>query len=654
MKIFKANRPVSICRSVILLFVQYIDELRMSNDDFLFLKKNITNDNSSFESFITHHLQFVIRTSSLIIRNFIFFLFILQTAYSQSITLPFFDDFSQTKGSHPDPKLWINGGVNINNTFSTNQPSVNIATFDGKNSAGLPYDFTNKFAYGRTDSLTSRPIDLSTSLPSDSVYFSFFWEARGLGELPDSDDTLMVSFLNKNNQWIPVWKQQGVLENVFKQKIIPLKSLEFFHKNFQFRFEAKGRQSGPFDTWHIDFIYLNKKRRIKDIYTQDVACRAINNTYLKRYSAMPLKQYLVNSAAEVNPTMDVAISNLQKTARIVNFTWQVSDTVSKTVYTNNIGGNETITSPITKAKSNKVDVITNFKGKSAVLKFKQTITYEKSDVINLPDSTNNIPEKYLTANDSISTYTILDDFYAYDDGTAEIGADYDQSLGKAAVQYVLSKPDTLGAVRFNFSPYFKDISGQFFQIQILESAGGKPGKILHQQSAKVKYSPDINGFTEYQLDFKIAVKDTFYVAWSKVNEDVVAIGIDKNTPQFANRIFYNNGSIWLQNTSLKGSLMVRPVMGFRKASNGENNVVTANEIPLEDKFIVAPNPTSGLIKWNVAGIKTVSIFDISGREIFSKTVDNQELNIENLPANTYFINFSDGKKNFIRKIVVLH
>ena len=602
MKIFQTNRPVIICRSVILLLV-----------------------------------------------------FFTQTAYSQSITLPFFDDFSQTKGSNPDPKLWINGGVSINNTFSLNQPSANIATFDGRNAAGLPYDFTNKLAYGRTDSLTSRPIDLSTSLPADSVYLSFFWEARGLGELPDNDDTLMVSFLDNSNKWITVWKQQGgILDNNFRQKLIAIKSSTFFHKNFQFRFEAKGRQSGSFDTWHIDFVYLNKKRRLKDIYTQDVACRSINNTYLKRYSAMPMRQYLVNPAAEVNPTMDVEISNLQKTARIVNFTWQVSDTISKTTYQNNVGGNETITAPTTKAKSNKVDLITTFKQKNAVLKFKQFITYEKSDIINLPDSTNNIPENNLTANDSISIYTILDDFYAYDDGTAEVGADFDQSLGKAAVQFVLSKADTVGAIRFNFTPYFKDISGQFFLFQIMESAGGKPGKILHQQSAKIQYSPQINGFTEYQLDVNIAVKDTFYVAWSKVNEDVVAIGIDKNTPQFVNKIFYNDGSTWIQNSTLKGSLMVRPVIGSRKTSTGQTNVLTANEAPFDNQFIVFPNPTSGKIKWNLESIKLVNIFDISGREIFSKTVDSQELSLENLPENTYFINFSDGKKNFIRKIVVLH
>ncbi len=584
-------------------------------------------------------------------------LFFTQTTYSQSLSLPFFDDFSKTKGTNPDPKLWQNGGVSINNTFAINQPTVNVATFDGRNSAGLPYDFTNKLSYGQTDTLTSRPIDLSTSLPADSVYLSFFWEPRGLGDLPDNDDTLMVSMLDKNNKWIAVWKQQGTTDNNFRQKIVVIKNSDFFHKNFQFRFEAKGRQSGPFDTWHIDFVYLNKKRRLKDIYSQDIACRAINNTYLKRYSAMPLRQYLVNPTAEVNSSIDVEISNLQRTARIVNFTWQVSDTLSKTTYVNTIGGNETITAPTTLAKKNKIEPIINFKQKAAVLKFKQFITYEKSDVINLPDSTNNVPESNLTANDSISTYTILDDFYAYDDGTAEVGADYDQSLGKAAVQFVLSKSDTVGAVRFNFSPYFKDISGQFFLLQILESAGGKPGKILHQQSAKVKYSPNINGFTEYQLDLNIAVKDTFYVAWAKVNEDVIAIGIDKNTPQFANKIFYNNGSSWIQNnkeTGLKGSLMVRPVMGSLKAANGQNNVLTSSEESLNNQFKVFPNPTTGKLEWNFENIKTINIFDVSGKEVFFKTIDNQELSLENLPENTYFINFSDGKKNFIRKIVVLH
>jgi len=601
MKIFLNNRPVSICRSVILLVA-----------------------------------------------------FCSQLTYSQSITLPFFDDFSQNKTSIPNPKLWINGGVSINNTFPINQPSVNVATFDSRNTAGIPYNFSNKFAYGSTDTLTSRPIDLSTSSLADSVYLSFYWEAKGLGELPDSDDSLVVSFLNDKNQWKTIWRQEGISKDAFTQKILVVNKAEYFHKNFQFRFETRGRQSGAFDMWHVDFVYLNKKRRLRDIYTQDIALRSFKNNYLKRYSAMPLRQYLVNPSAETNSSMEVLVSTLQRNARLVNFTWTVADTVSKRTLLNEKGGNETITTPNSPNKKNNVPVFSSFPQKQAVLKFTQKIAYEGTGTTIVPDSTNNIPDAFLLSNDSVSVYTPLLDYYAYDDGTAETGADTDQSLGKVAIKFVLSKADTVNAVRFNFTPYFKDISGQFFLLQIMESANGKPGKILHQQSVKVKYANEINGFVEYPLDLNIAVKDTFFVAWTKVNDDVIGVGVDKNS-DFGSNIYYSLGNEWIQNKSLKGSLMVRPMMGFKANSAGQNGSPLANEEPNDKQFLVYPNPTTGLVSWNFENIKSVSIFDASGKEVFYKeTLDSQELNLKNLPESIYFLNFSDGKKNFIRKIVVVH
>jgi len=601
MKIFLNNRPVSICRSVILLVA-----------------------------------------------------FCSQLTYSQSITLPFFDDFSQNKTSIPNPKLWINGGVSINNTFPINQPSVNVATFDSRNTAGIPYNFSNKFAYGSTDTLTSRPIDLSTSSLADSVYLSFYWEAKGLGELPDSDDSLVVSFLNDKNQWKTIWRQEGISKDAFTQKILVVNKTEYFHKNFQFRFETRGRQSGAFDMWHVDFVYLNKKRRLRDIYTQDIALRSFKNNYLKRYSAMPLRQYLVNPSAETNSSMEVLVSTLQRNARLVNFTWTVADTVSKRTLLNEKGGNETITTPNSPNKKNNVPVFSSFPQKQAVLKFTQKIAYEGTGTTIVPDSTNNIPDAFLLSNDSVSIYTPLLDYYAYDDGTAETGADTDQSLGKVAIKFVLSKADTVNAVRFNFTPYFKDISGQFFLLQIMESANGKPGKILHQQSVKVKYANEINGFVEYPLDLNIAVKDTFFVAWTKVNDDVIGVGVDKNS-DFGSNIYYSLGNEWIQNKSLKGSLMVRPMMGFKANSAGQNGSPLANEEPNDKQFLVYPNPTTGLVSWNFENIKSVSIFDASGKEVFYKeTLDSQELNLKNLPESIYFLNFSDGKKNFIRKIIVVH
>lgn len=565
--------------------------------------------------------------------------------YSQKVQLPFFDDFSQYTGPNPNPKLWINGGTLVNNSFAINQPSMYVATFDGRNAAGLPYDYTNQLAYGRTDTLTSQPIEIGSYQVADSLYLSFFWQAKGYGDLPDSDDTLIVSFLNNKKSWIPVWKQNGnYRSDSFKQQLIAIKNQDFLHDNFQFRFETKGRQSGPFDMWHIDYIYFNKNRNYQDIYSKDIACTKFTTSYLKRYSAMPLRQYMVNPAAETYDTLRAEMFNLQDIGNFVPYRWKIIDTVSNQVYYDAPApffGN--LPPGITGSRQLIIPPVTQFGSTKAVLKFQLNIS-----------TTDNVqpllPGYDLSSNDSISTYTFLDDFYAYDDGSAEIGADFDQNLGKAAIQYILSKPDSIGAVRFNFSPYFKDISGQFFLLQIMESAGGIPGKIIHEQSIKVAYGKGINGFTEYPLNRNIALKDTFYVAWTKLTSDVIAIGVDKNTPQFANRIFYNNGSEWIKNTSIKGSLMVRPVI----ATKAQQNSITANEEPVNGGLIAYPNPTTGILQWNLSNIKHITIFNATGVTVLSEDVTTQEINIETLPSGMYFVNFSDGKKNFLRKIMVLH
>jgi len=596
----------------------------------------------------------------IICRSVILLLFLsIKIASGQTVQLPFFEDFSTTIGTNPDPKLWINGGTIVNNSFPINQPSKFVATFDGRSSLGVPYNGVNQLAYGGTDTLTSQPMSLATLQPADSLYLSFFWQARGLGDLPDDDDTLMVSFLNSQKRWIPVWKQHGsILSDNFKQEMLAIKDTSFFHANFQFRFEAKGRQSGAFDTWHIDYIYLNKNRNQNDIHSKDIACTKFTSAYLRRYTAMPMRQYLVNPATEVNETLKAEIFNLQNDGDFTPYAWKVSDIVSGRVYYDAPAPSFGNLPPrITGIRQFTPPVITDFGSDRAILKFQLNITTSDNVQPNLPGYD-------LSVNDSISTYTILDDFYAYDDGTAEVGADFDQTLGKVAIQYILSKPDSIGAVRFNFSPYFnnpylKDTlssGGQYFLLQILESDKGKPGKTLHQQSIRVKYGTEVNHFEEYLLNQNIAVKDTFYVAWTKVTQEVIAVGVDKNTPQFADRIFYNNGTEWMPNTSVKGSLMVRPVIATKPAGGGTEGPgePLANEEPFGQKLVVYPNPTSGMLKWNVVGIKHISIFDVRGHEVLSKNVDGQELNIAHLPTNTYFVNFSDGRKNLIHKIVVVN
>src|SRR5687767_11533085 len=74
------------------------------------------------------------------------------TAEGDTLVLPFFDDFAGYTGT-PSANYWQSGGgVYVNSQFGVNQPSLNVATFEGVNAAGVPYSPT--VTYGYTDTLT--------------------------------------------------------------------------------------------------------------------------------------------------------------------------------------------------------------------------------------------------------------------------------------------------------------------------------------------------------------------------------------------------------------------------------------------------------------------------------------------------------------------
>src|SRR5690606_9991301 len=147
----------------------------------------------------------------------------------------------------------------------------------------------NPMSRNYTDTLTSRPINLSAKAVKDSVYLSFYWLAKGLGERPDSVDFLKLDALDRSGNWVEVWKQQGdVLDEQYRQVFIKLTNQAFFHAGFQFRFSAYGRNTGMYDMWHIDYVYLNANRNVNDKYTLDLTVRNPPTSFLKGYSAMPL------------------------------------------------------------------------------------------------------------------------------------------------------------------------------------------------------------------------------------------------------------------------------------------------------------------------------------------------------------------------------
>ncbi|SFP24565.1 Por secretion system C-terminal sorting domain-containing protein [Pseudarcicella hirudinis] len=493
---------------------------------------------------------------------------------STPLVLPFFEDFSTTKGSEPDNSNWMPGSnVFINNTYPLNHPSVNVATFDGLKKDGNAYVSNDDLAHGGTDTLTSRPIDLSNFSLKDSVYISFFWQQQGLGELPDPTDGLFLEFKTNGGIWKTVWplthkdsvqidsaKIKDVKNPAFYQKLVKVDAGIYFHSDFQFRFRAVGNQSGQFDAWHVDYIYMDSKRSNTDLYVNDYAVNLPVNSILKRYTAMPLKQFLISPKTELAESVGTGIYQLWNVLNPISHILTVSDLVSNTVLQDpqpSTGVNTQLwtTVPI----STKIALRTSSLQNKAILKYKFQI---------LSTSKGSIPNVDLRINDTISGQTVLDNYYAYDDGIAEVAAYIGQGYGKLAVRYIVNKPDTVTAVRINFNPTLKDISGQQFYLQVFGNKNGQPANVLKQITATISYPQVRNGFIEFPLD-PVAVTDTFYVGYTQIAEnDPVVIGFDKNNTIATQHTYFDKGSGWRLSSNVDpkssdkavGSLMIRPVM----------------------------------------------------------------------------------------------
>ena len=123
-------------------------------------------------------------------------------ASEEIIPLPFFEDFS--KGANvPDPDKWIDKSAMVNGTLPILPPSIGVATLDGTDSNGLPYQNTN--VSGAADTLTSKPF-LMPYTAGDSLYLSFFYQPGGRGNFPEFVDSLILEFNSPSDSgWNRVW-----------------------------------------------------------------------------------------------------------------------------------------------------------------------------------------------------------------------------------------------------------------------------------------------------------------------------------------------------------------------------------------------------------------------------------------------------------------
>ena len=584
--------------------------------------------------------------------------FTLPALAQTSIQLPFFDDFSTITGrpgiDQPDPALWQPGsGVYLNNTMSTSHPTVGMASFDGLMANGLPYVRTNQFAQGYTDTLASRPINLSGLSAADSVYLSFYWQIRGLGELPDVGDSLTVQFQDRSGVWRTVWAVTGgVPNNNFVQTFIPVSTATYLHGAFAFRFRSYGNESGPFDTWNVDYVYLNRGRSQNDRFVKDVAVRQALSPLLKRYTAMPLTQYVVNPTAETADSVTTDINNLFNNFNFTTFRFTVRDDLTGRLVQESPQTSTVLIPALSpQRKSVRPTPVTDFgPATKAILRY-------KVDLLTTDDQNPSIPGVNLRRNDTISGRAVLDDYYAYDDGSWEYGVQVGPRE-QVAVRFILNKPDVIAGIRAVIVPFRTNQTNQPFVLSVFSNRNGQPGTAIYRKSFATQYAAYRNGFVDFTFDQGISVRDTFYIGYQQISTSdttFLRLGLDKNSP-FGQQIFYNGGSNWVQNQrsaalSIQGAFMLRPVMGG-KASG----LVTATPEPEPLTPLQAyPNPTSGVIRWESSRLTRVEVVNLSGRLLYSLEPGRgqQTADLSHLPEGLYLLRLIEPDRAVVQKLIIV-
>jgi len=593
-------------------------------------------------------------------------------ANPDTITLPFWDDFSYDL-SAPDSSLWQFGeNVFVNNSYTYLPPSYNVATLDGFNGQGVAYadDAGNN---GIGDSLVSQPIDLSAYSVNSNINLSFFWQQGYGGFAPDNQDSLKLSFKNEAGDWIQVNGFGGtgnVEPTKFSQHFERVNDQSFLHSGFQFKFEVSGNLAGDFDVWNIDYIYLNEgntpvstQNNAYDSYEDRTFSRKAE-TIFKDYYAIPLHHLNRNWLEENLKPSNFIYNNLwggnstnfsfgTEFFSIVYDTLKPLNIIDSLDVTGNFITDLQDTALFNFDLSNKaafIDYLLAEKEQedSIYLNFQFNLGTNDSlffETIN--GVANYYPNLSFRQNDTISTIIPLDDFYAYDDGTAESRVQLNSRNYLLAQGFEMIGEQYLTGIEVYVPNITQNSSNQNITLLVWSDLTANTDDILRAKNVLISKETEINEFQRFSFDRPVLLSGEFYIGYREENDQPISIGFDKNTNN-ANRLYYNQSGTWEPNIILEGSVMIRPVFEEERITLSTRNPFNENW-----NMRVYPNPNSGLLKFT-DNWDAISIYDLQGKIKYQS--DNNEykneLNISFLDKGLYFIKIRKGDLISTQKILL--
>lgn len=571
-----------------------------------------------------------------------------------SLALPFFDDFSYNR-HRPTDSLWANDRVYINQTMGTSPPTLGMATFDGLDRFGLPYNI-DKLSQDTTDVLTSRPINLSN--PIDSVYLSFFWQAGGLGESPEAGDSLQLQFYHPaDSLWHHAWSMGGTDSSAFVPEMVAVPDT-FFLDNFRFRFRTFGSPAGSFDIWNLDYVYLADRRNFDDttFFKTDIAFTRPHPSLLESYEAVPWFHYS-NFVANTENKQALTLyykRNFGPTGTLnpdlgLYRIFLGSDTLAK-------GPGSQFNDPVKPnfIESSYMHPIGNF--------VPPTIPAQEFEITAI-NTYFGAGLALLSSNDTVTRHQVFSNYYAYDDGTAERAYQVaDNGGGIIVSRYEMlttgdPQTDSIKGLYIYFLPSEYDPTENEFSIVIFADNNGQPGNLLYESDSV--YTPQLsqtNFYLPYVMDSAILGNGTVFMGIRQKKSTRLPIGFDRNNVRPAQSLFYGNvGSTSLFESFRRGTIMMRPYLKYQPLDIGLEEAPTNNSV----EVAVYPNPASDRLYFDFDPLEqlTYRLMDLGGKTLQSGKVQSSIGLKPDLSSGVYLLQILDisGKRTpRIEKILIAH
>jgi hypothetical protein len=465
-----------------------------------------------------------------------------------------------------------------------------------------------------------------------------------------------LSFKAEDSTWVQVWSVAGQSNSAdFAQVLIPIKDVKFLHKGFQFAFSTYTRQVGNANHWHLDYVVLDENRSVTIDWYNDYAIQSIPSSLLKNYYTMPYEHFKVNPVSETAPSVTFRASNLLNIGKNILVRHEATSDGNTLVSTNFIDNSNNILAQSSAERTLPIFNFANLSGSKPVII--HTVSVQENGVVN-----------DYKENDNITVQLEFEDYYAYDDGSAERGFGFDQNTnpsnieGQIAIGFNVLKQERLYAIATYFNEAVFDVTSRRFRYRIWKNLAGVDGaaadELIYESELQVPDYNSANGertFSAHYLDTNLILSPgKYYIGWWQPEIFNLNVGWDMNfgNTQNPNRpnpmLYFNTFDIWSKSGVPDGTLMMRPHFG-----DSVGIYLGVPEQQVNNKQIkVYPNPASSIVHLT-AEFAQVSLYTMSG--VLLKSEQNKtSLAVNDVPEGLYYLRLVNEKGElFTSKIVII-